>query len=73
MKCAIDECRERADVDGGALCKEHQQWTASRMRRAARAIETAITSEDGLDGLVGERILREVGYWKKPQPEKGPQ
>jgi hypothetical protein len=62
-KCAIDECTDRADVDGGALCPVHAQWTASRMRRVLSAIETAITADDGLDGSVGEALLRELGKW----------
>jgi hypothetical protein len=38
------------------------------VRRACDAIKTAITDEDGLDGLAGERLLREVGYWLADQP-----
>lgn len=33
------------------------------LSRCLQAIETAITDEDGLDGLAGERLLREAGYW----------
>lgn len=72
MKCEIGECQQRADPDGGRLCIEHQKWTASRMRRCLSAIETAITSEDGLDGLVGERLLRELGKWPFPAPPRSP-
>lgn len=39
--------------------------------RALRAIETAITSEDGLDGLEGEAILREAGYYPPRRKSKG--
>jgi hypothetical protein len=66
MKCAIVGCNERADPDGGVLCKKkHQAWTAALMRRCLKAIETAITDEDGLDGREGEAILRDAGYWPK--------
>lgn len=34
-----------------------------RQARLLDAIEVAITSEDGLDGLDGERLLRECGRW----------
>lgn len=32
-------------------------------RRCLEAIEKAIAHEDGLDGLEGDPILREAGYW----------
>ncbi len=41
--------------------------TPSLLARCLAAIETAITDEDGLDGVVGERLLREAGYWP-PDP-----
>ena len=63
MKCAIEDCPDRADPDGGPVCRPHQVWTAAFMRRCLAAIEAAITSDDGLDGVVGERILREAGHW----------
>lgn len=65
MKCAITECQSGADPDGGELCVEHRKWTAPLMRRCLEAIESAITSEDGLDGLEGERLLRDLGYLPK--------
>jgi hypothetical protein len=68
MKCAIGGCVERADPDGGAICVPHQKWTAAFMRRCCRAIETAVTSEDGIDGYEAEALLREVNYWP---PQKG--
>lgn len=60
MRCHIPECENPSDPDGGVLCVTHQQWTASRMRRCLDAIQVAIMDEDGLDGLVGERLLREL-------------
>lgn len=63
MNCAIIDCPQRADPDGGVLCIQHVRWTAGFMARCLSAIETAITSEDGLDGVEGERLLREIGKW----------
>lgn len=63
MRCAIPECDQRADPDGGVLCLPHRRWTASRMRRCLAAIERAIADEDGLDGADGEPLLRELGHW----------
>jgi hypothetical protein len=34
-------------------------------QRACEAIRKAIEDEDGLDGLEGEQLLREVGYYSK--------
>lgn len=34
-------------------------------QRACEAIEQAITDDQGLDGLEGEALLREVGYWPR--------
>lgn len=38
-------------------------WTDDFKRRCLSAIEAAISYEDGLDGLVGEAILKEAGKW----------
>ena len=71
MKCVIIGCELPADINGGMLCVGHQRWTAPRMTRALAAIDMAITREDGLDGLVGEKLLRELGYWPdRPLPPK---
>lgn len=43
--------------------ERHELHKPPMLQRLCEAIETAITSEDGLDGLVGERLLLEVGYW----------
>jgi hypothetical protein len=42
---------------------EGAQGWQSLKERLLQAVEVAITSEEGLDGLVGERLLREAGYW----------
>jgi len=64
-KCAIEQCNQARDLNGGYLCAEHRRWTALLMRRCVEAIEKAIADEDGLDGREGETLLRELGYWPR--------
>lgn len=48
------------------ICGQYQYAEIHQLslkERLLRAVEEAITSEDGLDGLVGEKLLREAGYW----------
>jgi hypothetical protein len=80
-KCAIGGCQRPVDsestrrpeeLDGYNLCATHAKWTAPLMRRCLTAIETAIANEDGLDGLEGEQILRDIGHWPKSSPRKQP-
>jgi hypothetical protein len=68
-KCAIVNCELARDPDGGELCVKHQPWTAPLMVEFCQAVETAVISEDGLDGSVAERLLRAVGYYTgRPTP-----
>ena len=38
-------------------------WTDDFKRRCLSAIDAAIFDEDGLDGRVGEMLLKEAGKW----------
>lgn len=64
-KCAISGCDLGVKENGGRVCVQHEAWTVDFMRRCVEAIETAIVDEDGLDGLAGEKLLKEAGYWPK--------
>jgi hypothetical protein len=66
---ALDEARKARDI---GYTEREQQFLAvvdglkDWQRRACQAIEQAITNDDGLDGLDGEALLREVSYWPSP-------
>jgi hypothetical protein len=61
------QAQERA----GFWTLDIQRKGTSWQQRACEAIEQAIASDDGLDGLDGERLLQEVGYWPKRAVSEG--